>query len=76
VGFRWFARTLAQRYGLVGWIRNRGRGDVEILVEGEKEAIQEFVQDLKVGPRFGRVDAVDVKWIQVTGQFNQFYIKH
>jgi acylphosphatase len=65
---------LARNYNLNGWVRNRMRGDVEIVVEGERETIEEFIQDIKSGPNYGRVDAVDVEWKQATGQFHSFTI--
>jgi acylphosphatase len=76
VGFRWFAQSLAIRYDLKGTVRNRLRGDVEIVLEGEKGAIEDFILDLRKGPRFGRVDAVDVEWREYSGKYRGFSIVH
>ena len=46
VGFRPFVFGLAQRYTLAGWVRNTSSG-VQIEVEGEQAALQNFLQALE-----------------------------
>ena len=65
VGFRWFTRNAAGLYGLGGWVRNRPDGSVEIEAEGQKEAVEAFLADVREGPRFSRVSAMSVDWIAV-----------
>lgn len=50
VGFRWFAREKARRWGLAGWVRNRPDGSVEVLVEGSSASIEGFIEMLRAGP--------------------------
>jgi acylphosphatase len=58
VSFRdWTVRT-AKRLGLVGWVRNLSDGRVEILAEGEEEAIGALVDACKEGPPLARVEQV------------------
>ncbi|HHE47313.1 MAG TPA: acylphosphatase [Bacteroidetes bacterium] len=57
VGFRWFVRREADRLGLTGTVKNLADGSVEIHVEGEREVIDDFVELLKVGNGFSRVDS-------------------
>jgi hydrogenase maturation protein HypF len=45
VGFRPFVYRLAQRYGLRGWVKNRG-GDVVVLAQGAPAALQRFGRGL------------------------------
>ena len=47
VGFRPFVYHIAVRNGLSGYVRNRGDAGVEILLEGEELAIQNFLRDLQ-----------------------------
>jgi len=47
VGFRPFVYRIALEHGLSGYVKNRGDAGVEILLEGEGQAIQHFLQDLK-----------------------------
>ncbi len=42
VGFRPFVYKLANEENLLGWVKNTSAG-VEILVEGQEEAIQHFI---------------------------------
>ena len=49
VGFRWFAKELAESLGLSGWARNREDGSVETEVEGTPAAADEFVRRLRGG---------------------------
>ncbi len=46
VGFRPFVYQLATRYNLKGWVCNTSE-DVKIEVEGEPEAIEQFLRALK-----------------------------
>jgi hydrogenase maturation protein HypF len=47
VGFRPFIYRIAVRNGLTGYVRNRGDAGAEILVEGNEQAIQNFLHDLR-----------------------------
>jgi len=61
VGFRWFVRERAEALGVAGWVRNRYDGSVEAWCEGEPAAVEALLAALREGPRFGRVDGVDVR---------------
>jgi acylphosphatase len=60
VGYRYFAMQLARDYGLVGWVRNREDGAVELEAQGEEIVVQAYVKDLRVGPRNADVTGVEV----------------
>jgi len=47
VGFRPFIYRTAVKNGLVGYVRNRGDAVVEIVVEGKKDNVAQFLEDLK-----------------------------
>lgn len=50
VGFRqWMVRT-AVRLGVSGWVRNRGDGTVEALVQGDTAAVEELLRACRRGP--------------------------
>ena len=40
VGYREFTRTIAQRLGLAGWVRNRDDGCVEVAASGNASSIE------------------------------------
>jgi acylphosphatase len=61
VGFRFFVDAAARREGLHGWVRNLPDGRVEILAEGEAEAMRRFEGQVRQGPPASRVAEVDVE---------------
>lgn len=50
VGFRHGMTREAQRLGVSGWVRNRGDGSVEALVEGSAETVAAIVAWARHGP--------------------------
>ena len=61
VGYRWFVRELAGSAGLDGSARNLPDGRVEVVLEGDDDAVARVVAALD-GPRApGRVAAVDIR---------------
>src|SRR5699024_5324258 len=49
VGFRFTAQQHATKYNLVGWVKNNPDGTVELEVEGPKNKINLFVNELEAG---------------------------
>ncbi|MFA6176166.1 MAG: acylphosphatase [Phycisphaerae bacterium] len=47
VGFRFTAQSVAKRYELTGFVRNNHDGKVEMLVQGQKEDIEDCLHDLQ-----------------------------
>lgn len=62
VGFRYFTRSLADSLGVTGWVKNCSDGSVEISASGDKTRLQEFLAQVRSGPRFGSVDDVQLVW--------------
>ncbi|MCS6988241.1 MAG: acylphosphatase [Chloroherpetonaceae bacterium] len=50
VGYRWFVQRAAERLGVKGWVRNLPDGTVELEAEGDSEALDALVTELKKGP--------------------------
>jgi acylphosphatase len=69
VGFRWFAREKARRWGLRGWVRNLADGSVEIAAEGPDENLRGFVDHLRLGPPGAYVE--DIGDLPPTGSATQ-----
>lgn len=55
VGFRYFVQARAQKHGIGGWVRNSDDGNVELLAEGEADALDVFLDAVRVGPRAAHV---------------------
>ncbi len=60
VGFRYFTLQRAQSLGVRGWVRNLADGSVEIMVSGAGSPLEKFIDAVKNGPSFSRVDDVVV----------------
>jgi acylphosphatase len=58
VGFRWFVHREAGARGLKGWVRNMDTGEVEVMVAGSAEKLDELRGQLERGSRGSRVDSV------------------
>jgi acylphosphatase len=74
VAFRYYAEKWALSLGLTGWVKNLYDGRVEILAEGDRENIEQFLERVKTGPRMAHVDGADVEWQRYTGEFSGFEI--
>lgn len=74
VGYRFFAREAATVEGLRGTARNLSDGRVEVLVEGEGEAVERFERVLRRGPFGARVEQVIVEPGPPSGRFVGFTI--
>lgn len=62
--------------GLSGWVRNLPNGSVEVVAEGEREALERFERALARGPAMARVDAVDTSDESPSGRGGAFTVKH
>jgi acylphosphatase len=70
--FRHSARAKALELGLTGFAKNLLDGKVEIVVEGPKEKVEEFLKWAKEGPFLARVDNVQQAREEYTGEFQDF----
>ena len=75
VGYRYFALRKASEYGLNGFVRNLYNDDVEVMTEGEKNSILEFIKELKIGPRAAHITDIKVQWGEYQGKFKTFDIR-
>jgi acylphosphatase len=75
VGFRYFARQTARRLNLQGYVRNREDDSVEVVAEGEKRALDQFLARLKRGPSAAVVERVDATWLPSRHAFLGFEVR-
>lgn len=76
VGFRPFIYRIAVKNRLAGYVRNRGDAGVEIVVEGRRSDIDQFVSDIREEkPPLAQIYDMDVKFIDgVDSAFSGFSI--
>jgi acylphosphatase len=58
VGYRYFAKTAAEKRGLTGYARNSDDGSVEVLAIGDPAQVEDFLADLQRGPGLAQVSSV------------------
>jgi len=76
VGFRAFVAREAASRRVNGWVRNRTDGTVEALVWGDEAVIDDLLRSIRVGPRWGRVDRLDVTVeMNVEGRPDGFHVR-
>ncbi len=75
VGYRFFATRVARRLGLKGSIENIRDGYVEAIVEGDKGVIDEWIEELKEGPRYAEVTNIEQETKDYTGRLGDFDVK-
>jgi acylphosphatase len=61
VSFRATTAEQATRLGVVGWVKNRGDGAVEIEAEGTPEQVAELLAWCEQGPPHARVSRFSVE---------------
>ena len=74
VGFRLFVEDAARREGVLGYVRNQHDGGVEVVAEGDLEAILRFEQALRRGPAGARVDELETTESVPTQRFVSFSV--
>ncbi len=74
VGFRYFTLNNANQFGIVGWVRNTRRDEVEIIAEGEMEVLENWIQQVKRGPAHSKIINIKINWSEASGEFSRFSI--
>ncbi|HUP40496.1 MAG TPA: acylphosphatase [Vicinamibacterales bacterium] len=74
VGFRYFVEDAAQREGIQGYARNQHDGSVEVVAEGEIDAMQRFEMAVRRGPSGARVENVDTSDVEPSNRFAGFRV--
>jgi len=76
VYFRAHTVSVALRFGVTGWVRNCGNGQVEALLEGRQSDIDRVIQICRQGHPGSHVTDIEIKWEEPSGEFDTFDIKY
>ncbi len=76
VGFRNFTQLNASQLGVTGYAKNLANGKVEVLAEGDKAQLDALVALLRKGPRYARVDSLEIDERTFTGEYKSFGIRY
>jgi acylphosphatase len=74
VGYRQGCRQVARSLGLVGWVRNRLDGSVEVFAQGEADDVDRLVSWLWGGPALAMVTGVESDVVARDDTLRDFFI--
>jgi acylphosphatase len=75
VGFRWWARSLAQQLGVAGYARNLPDGAVEVQASGRATGVEQLQRALGEGPPGARVTRVSAAEPDLDAPDDEFQIR-
>jgi len=75
VSYRASTASEARRLGVVGWVRNRPDGTVELEAEGDPDRVARLLAWCREGPPEARVEGVAVEELTPSGDETAFAVK-
>lgn len=72
VWYRASTQKTAQKLGLHGWVGNLADGRVELVAEGDEQALQQLLDWCWQGPTLAQVTDIQLEWSHPTHVFNDF----
>jgi acylphosphatase len=75
VGYRQACRQIARSHNLVGWVRNRSDGRVEIFAQGAAEGVDKLLDWAWAGPLGARVVGVESDVVAPDLTLTDFFIR-
>ncbi|MBI1869673.1 MAG: acylphosphatase [Chlamydiae bacterium] len=76
VGFRATADHIARELPVTGFVRNLRGGKVELVIEGDEEILENFLQRLRRSFLSKCIYGMEVRWLEATGIFQDFSIRY
>lgn len=76
VFYRASTRDEARRLGLRGWVCNLANGGVEVLAEGDEQALGKLLRWARRGPPSAEVSGVDSSWEPYIGNLGPFSVRY
>lgn len=76
VGFRYFVQYTASLLNLTGWVRNLDDDSVEMEVQGQEEMLNAFINKIRKGNGFSRVDDFPIHKLPLIDEEKSFKIKY
>ena len=74
VGFRYTAKTVAAGFEVVGTVRNRPDGRVELIAEGTRGELEAFRDAIRGAGLAGFIRDEHVDWADAKNEFHDFDI--
>lgn len=70
VGYRNYLAHKARQFSITGWVRNRGDGSVEAVIQGTAENVDALILRAHRGPPMASVSNVTIS--EASGEFTDF----
>lgn len=74
VMYRDYAQRKARALEIVGWVKNKEDGTVEVVAQGTPDQLKQYIEQLHEGSILSRVESVSVDWRAPSGHFDDFTI--
>lgn len=75
VGFRWTLVTIAHKYSITGYCKNKENGDVEAQIQGNKDNLDAFMKEILMAKTYIRIDDYAIKEIDIKEDERSFEVK-
>ena len=75
VGFRYTAHNIAVRYNVSGYVKNHPDGQVELVMEGPADQLDQVLDTIKQKME-GFIHKANVQTSPATGEFREFSVRH
>lgn len=72
VGYRAFCADHAMRLNIDGYAKNLPDGRVEVVGECDEGTLRQLIKLMREGPAFSRVEDVNFRWEEPTGEHRGF----
>lgn len=76
VSFRYYTVQRAREFGVVGWVRNRPDGSVEVVAEGTSTQLEALIAFLHEGSPAAKVQSVEAEWLAATHAYLNFDVHY
>ena len=74
VGFRFTVKMVAQGFDLTGTVRNLPEGRVELIAEGERAELEEFLKGIQDSDVGAFIRGEEKSWSEAKNEFRGFEI--
>lgn len=75
VGYRYMVQDTARRLGVKGYVQNMPDGTINVIAEAPKDAIQKFIEAIRIKEPPIDVERIQATYSEPTGEFKYFTIK-
>lgn len=74
VFFRQSLKVMAKKNNVFGWVQNLRDGRVEAILEGNEQDTRQLVKWAHAGPANARVEDVEIRNEEYSGEFSKFNV--